>query len=194
MAPAPPTSHSRRREASEGRLLDVARRRFLADGYDAVTLRSIATDADVDPSLAVHHFGSKRELFLRALNHGPAIGYLDAPLDVDRSGLGRELAERVFDDSPTGELNTRFHATVTAGSARPELRHALTHLTQRFVIEPLTAAIGDDPHAVERAHLLGAALSGALSFRAALGDPPGDRDAIIAAYAAALQSIIDAEM
>lgn len=57
---------------------------------------------------------------------------------------------------------------------------------------------GDDPHAVERAHLLGAALSGALSFRAALGELPGDHDALIAAYAAALEDhcqnpVVDAD-
>ena len=48
-------------------MLDVARRRFLAEGYQAVTLRSIATEAGVDAALVSYFFGSKRGLFGAAL-------------------------------------------------------------------------------------------------------------------------------
>ena len=44
-------------------ILAAARRRFLADGYDRVTMRSVAAEAGVDAALISYHFGSKRGLF-----------------------------------------------------------------------------------------------------------------------------------
>lgn len=45
------------------RILDAAADRFTATGYDAVSMRGIATDAGVDPALVRHFFGSKEGLF-----------------------------------------------------------------------------------------------------------------------------------
>lgn len=45
------------------RILDAAERLFAEHGYDGVTLRRIATLADVDVALTSYHFGSKRDLF-----------------------------------------------------------------------------------------------------------------------------------
>jgi AcrR family transcriptional regulator len=47
-------------------ILAVARRRFATRGYDATSLRSIATDARVDPALLIHYFGTKEGLFTEA--------------------------------------------------------------------------------------------------------------------------------
>ncbi|WP_328558398.1 MULTISPECIES: TetR/AcrR family transcriptional regulator [unclassified Streptomyces] len=51
-------------------ILDVARRRFLEDGYHAVTLRSVAGEAEVDLALISYYFGSKKGLFGAALALG----------------------------------------------------------------------------------------------------------------------------
>jgi AcrR family transcriptional regulator len=48
-------------------ILLAARRSFGARGYDATSLRSIARQADVDPALLVHYFGTKDELFVACL-------------------------------------------------------------------------------------------------------------------------------
>ncbi|MFF9410309.1 TetR family transcriptional regulator [Streptomyces anandii] len=48
-------------------ILDAARRRFLEDGYHAVTMRSIADEAEVDLALLSYYFGSKKGLFGAAL-------------------------------------------------------------------------------------------------------------------------------
>lgn len=45
------------------RILDAAEQLFAEHGYDGVTLRSIATLADVDVALTNYHFGSKNGLF-----------------------------------------------------------------------------------------------------------------------------------
>jgi len=48
-------------------ILQVARRRFLAQGYRAVTMRAVAADAGVDAALISYFFGSKKGLFGAAL-------------------------------------------------------------------------------------------------------------------------------
>lgn len=45
------------------RILDAAEILFAEHGYDGVTLRKIATMADVDVALTNYHFGSKKGLF-----------------------------------------------------------------------------------------------------------------------------------
>src|SRR6187551_854411 len=71
-APPPPPATGRRgrrpgRPETRTQVLAVARRRFLAEGYQAVTLRSIATEVGVDVALVSYFFGSKRGLFGAAL-------------------------------------------------------------------------------------------------------------------------------
>jgi AcrR family transcriptional regulator len=47
-------------------IIEVARRRFADRGYDATSLRSIAAEANVDPALVIHYFGTKEGLFVAA--------------------------------------------------------------------------------------------------------------------------------
>ena len=48
-------------------ILDAARTQFAAHGWDRATIRAIARDADVDPALVLHFFGSKAFLFAAAM-------------------------------------------------------------------------------------------------------------------------------
>jgi AcrR family transcriptional regulator len=48
------------------KILAVARRQFATRGYEATSLRAIATDAKVDPALLIHYFGTKQGLFAAA--------------------------------------------------------------------------------------------------------------------------------
>ncbi|MFV0257750.1 MAG: TetR family transcriptional regulator [Acidimicrobiales bacterium] len=47
-------------------ILDAARTRFARDGFTKATIRRIAAEADVDPALVLHYFGTKQGLFLAA--------------------------------------------------------------------------------------------------------------------------------
>jgi AcrR family transcriptional regulator len=55
-------SQERRPDDGRSRLLRVAMRQIAAQGFDGVTVRSIAAEADVSPGLIKHHFGSKEGL------------------------------------------------------------------------------------------------------------------------------------
>ena len=56
-------TQAERREATRRRLLDVARQRFAADGYDQTSTEDIRRQAGVSRGAMYHHFASKREIF-----------------------------------------------------------------------------------------------------------------------------------
>ncbi|MFF7362399.1 TetR family transcriptional regulator [Streptomyces sp. NPDC008125] len=77
-------------DAGGGRaaILLAARRAFVRNPYAEVTIRGIASDAGVSPSLVVKHFGRKDEFFGAVADFGPeADAIFDAPLDR----LGRHM-------------------------------------------------------------------------------------------------------
>lgn len=52
-----------KKPAKRDRILDVAEQLFAEHGFDGVTIRQIASGADVDVALASYHFGKKIDLF-----------------------------------------------------------------------------------------------------------------------------------
>ena len=44
----------------------AARERFAESGYEAATIRAIAADANIDPSMVMRYFGNKEQLFAAA--------------------------------------------------------------------------------------------------------------------------------
>jgi AcrR family transcriptional regulator len=101
-------------------ILDVARRRFLAEGYDSVTLRSIAQDAGVDVALISYHFGSKKGLL------GAALSLTANPAEL----LAREVA------GPLNSLPERIVHTVVAAWEDPEVGGSLRAVLEAAVRDP----------------------------------------------------------
>ncbi|HEX5598451.1 MAG TPA: TetR family transcriptional regulator [Micromonosporaceae bacterium] len=63
----PGQSPSRRRsDATRAAILRAARERFASDGYERATIRAIAADAKIDPSMVMRYYGSKDRLFAAA--------------------------------------------------------------------------------------------------------------------------------
>src|SRR3954451_3518681 len=57
--------HGRGQDTKQ-RILEAGRRRFSEDGYELTTIRAVATDAAIDPSMVMRYFGSKEGLFAAA--------------------------------------------------------------------------------------------------------------------------------
>ena len=53
-------------EATRSTILVTARSQFGNHGFERTTIRSVASEAGVDPALVMHYFGSKAELFAAA--------------------------------------------------------------------------------------------------------------------------------
>lgn len=78
-------------------ILAAAKQIFGEMGYDRATIRGIATEAGVDPSLIHHYFGTKDRLFAASIDIPiPAVEVLRSVFAADREELGRRLAETFF--------------------------------------------------------------------------------------------------
>jgi AcrR family transcriptional regulator len=153
------------RPESRAQVLDVARRRFLAEGYRAVTLRSIATEAGVDAALVSYFFGSKRGLF------GAALALTANPPDLLLAALPGDpasLPERVlagllgaWDDPRQGGP---LRVLVTAAVQDPEVARLLTDAFEHEMVDRMADHIGG-PHARHRAGAFVAQLAGLVFTR-----------------------------
>ncbi|MGC1215114.1 MAG: TetR family transcriptional regulator [Micromonospora sp.] len=86
-------------------ILAAAREAFAERGFDAASIRGIATAAGVDPALIHHYFGSKDQLFLAAMNSPVDPGDLIPRIVAGpRDGLGERLVRLFLGvwDSPAG--------------------------------------------------------------------------------------------
>ncbi|QGN31507.1 TetR family transcriptional regulator [Microlunatus sp. Gsoil 973] len=85
-----------RRSAADTKsaILAAARERFGRDGYERTTIRAVAADAGIDPSMVMRYFGSKAELFT-------SVSAFDLRLPdtstVPHSRVGRTLVEHFID-------------------------------------------------------------------------------------------------
>jgi AcrR family transcriptional regulator len=77
-------------------ILDAAREQFAEKGYVGASVRGIARQADVDPALVHHYFGSKEQVFVAAMElpFDPA-ERLPQVLAGDKDELGERLV-RLF--------------------------------------------------------------------------------------------------
>lgn len=121
-------------------ILDAARRRFAAQGFEGATMRAIARDAGVDSALVPYYFGSKSGLFLESLrlpvNPADAI---EALLAEGTDDLGARLVTRflqVWDNPDTGGPVIDVLRTT---SSRPEL---LSAFLERQIVPRFAEAIG----------------------------------------------------
>ena len=106
---------------SRDALLEAARRRFAAAGYDGTTLRSVATEAGVDPGLVSYFFGSKQNLFRQVLGW-----------PFDPTEASQQIANAGPDAGRIGERLTRLFLQMwddptTGPPLLAVLRGALTH-------------------------------------------------------------------
>jgi AcrR family transcriptional regulator len=146
-------------------ILDVARRRFLDDGYERVTLRSIAMEAGVDVALISYHFGSKRGLFgaTMQLEANPPEVLADA-----LAGPLRNLPQRlvrtvlsVWDDPARG---APLRALATAAVHEPEVARLFREMAEREMIARIAERIGG-PDATRRAAVATSQIAGLIFMR-----------------------------
>ncbi|MDT5304171.1 MAG: hypothetical protein QOG79_7796 [Mycobacterium sp.] len=69
-------------------ILAAARQRFAESGFERATIRAIAADANIDPSMVMRYFGSKDQLFAAAADFDLHIPDLS---DVERDQVGERM-------------------------------------------------------------------------------------------------------
>ncbi len=128
---------------TRGQILAAARRRFLAEGYQAVTMRQVAADAQVDLALVSYYFGSKKGLFGAAVtvSANPA-DVIARAVDSDPATLPQRALRDVlalWDDPETG---TPLKAMLGSISQDPGFAALVRQMLERELIARLTARLG----------------------------------------------------
>jgi len=91
-----PTLVGMRRSSVETKavILAAARQRFAESGFERATIRAIAADANIDPSMVMRYFGNKDQLFAAAADFDLELPDFSA---VDRDELGARLVAYFLD-------------------------------------------------------------------------------------------------
>lgn len=153
-------------------ILAVARRRFLADGYDSVSLRSIAQEAGVDVALISYHFGSKKGLFgaTMALTANPA-ELLARELDGPLNSLPERIVRAVIGAWDEPETGGSLRAFMRAALQDPDVARVFREVLEREVIGRMAERI-DGADATRRASMAASQIAGMLIARYMLGVEP----------------------
>jgi AcrR family transcriptional regulator len=156
-----------RRSSTETKalILAAARERFAADGYDRATIRAIAADAAIDPSMVMRYFGSKQQLFAAAAEFDLRMPDLSA---VPRDQVGHALASHFVDRWEGDVLQILLRTAVTDDETADRMRGIFAGQLMPAVLR-LT---GDSAEAATRAGLAATQALGFALCRYVLRFPP----------------------
>ncbi|WP_029251674.1 TetR family transcriptional regulator [Paraoerskovia marina] len=171
-------------------IAEAARLRFAELGFDRTTLRSVATDAGVDPALISHYFGSKAELFATVVDL-PVDPSVVIPRIVagDPGTAGERLAVFALDLLTDEAKRTRIVSIVRSVTSAPESAAIIRERLTAELLAPLARAIGAD-HPEYRGSLLMSQIVGLTLARAIVRIEPlasADPRSVAASVAPALQ-------
>lgn len=176
-----------RSEDTRSSILAAARKRFAADGFERTTIRAVATDAGIDPSMVMRYYGSKDGLFSAATDvqlHLPDL------TDVSRDDLGEALI-RHWVELWEGTLSDQvmivlLRSAITNEEAAQQLRTIFTDQVMRAV----GRVVEDPKEAATRAGLVSSQMLGLALTRYILQLPPVtemDQETLIAGVAPTIQ-------
>lgn len=107
-------------EQTKATILAAARERFAVDGYERATIRSIAADAAIDPSMVMRYFGNKEKLFAAAAEFDLQLPRLAG---LERDDVGARLVEHFLDRWEGDEaLMVLLRSAVTNAEAAHRMR------------------------------------------------------------------------
>ncbi|WP_055490046.1 TetR family transcriptional regulator [Streptomyces sp. TP-A0356] len=157
----------RRSDATRTAILAAARERFASDGYERATIRAIAKDARIDPSMVMRYYGSKEGLF-------------DAVLDVDlrmpdpqrlgRHDMGKVLVSHFL--TLWEENNDVLTAMLRVGVTNPAGAERLQAVFRDQLLPVARHACPDPEQAPTRAGLIVSQMLGLALTRYVLKLPP----------------------
>lgn len=146
-------------------ILAVARGRFAERGYDAASLRAIAAEAEVDPALVIHYFGSKEKLFVETMGVPEELPALFRDLaEADGRDRLEMLVRGYLGFADSGDSRNAMIALVRSAMSNEKAAAMLREfMTARLL--PVVAGLSGQPDARLRASLVAAQLIGIAMLR-----------------------------
>ena len=145
-------------------ILAAAREQFAKAGFERATIRAIAADANIDPSMVMRYFGSKDQLFAAAADFDLELPDLSA---IDRDKVGTALVDHFLKRWERDEvLVVLLRASATNAEAAQRMR--IMFATQLLPV--VTKINPDEPE--RRAALIATQTLGLALCRYVLQLPP----------------------
>ena len=178
-----------RRSSAETKavILAAARERFAESGFERATIRAIAADADIDPSMVMRYFGNKDQLFAAAADFDLQMPDLSG---VDRDQLGARLVAHFVDRWERDEVMVVLLRSSTTNADAAQRMQAI------FATQLLPAiAVINPENPLRRAGLIATQMLGLSLCRYVLKLPPivaMSRDEIVSWLGPTIQRYLEA--
>jgi AcrR family transcriptional regulator len=160
---------------SRDAVLSAAKQRFATDGYEKTTLRAIAHDAHVDPSMVLYLFGSKAELFRESLrlilDPEVLVAALTGVADGDPD-IGTRLVRTYLRIWETPDTAASMRAMLQSATSNTDANDAFRAFIQNYVLTAVSGALGGGEQARLRAMLAASNLVGTAVLRYIIHVPP----------------------
>lgn len=190
MLSEPDGSPEKRSDRTKATILRAARDRLAAHGYERTTIRAVAADAGIDPSMVMRYFGNKALLFDAALDVDLRLPDLTGvPVENLPRQLVRHFLTRWEGDPADDALLVLLRSAVTNEHAAARMRDVFAGQ-----VGPALAAVLGPELAARRAGLLSAQLLGLALTRYLLRLPAVtalSAQQIEDAYAPAIRAILE---
>lgn len=172
------------------RILAVARKHFARQGYDRTTIRAIASDAQIDPSMVMRYFGNKEELFKVAASIDLALPDLSTTPEGE---VGRVMTAHFI---RTWDSEGTLMALLRRAASDPQAAEQMRSIFATQVAAAVAPLCPDPAQAVRRAALVATQLLGIALGRYVLHLPPiveMDPEEIVAWVAPTIDRYLTAE-
>lgn len=153
-------------------VLAAAKKRFAVDGYERTTLRAIADDAHVDPSMVLYLFGSKLDLFRESLRLILDPERLVEALSAAGDDVGTRMVRVYLQIWESPETGPSMVVMLQSATSNSEAHEAFRSFMQTYVLTAVSGVLGGDDTARLRAMLAATTLVGTAMLRYVMKIPP----------------------
>jgi AcrR family transcriptional regulator len=178
---------TQRSAGTRAEILAAARQLLASKGYEGTTIRAVATEAGIDPSMVMRYYGSKEGLFAAAVDVDLQLpDAADWPRDEAGARLARHMVARWEGELSDELIILLLRSVGTNEAAAAAMRGVFTGQVARLV----ELIVGPVPDLGRRAGLLSTQMLGLALCRYVLELPPVramDSDTLAAMIAPVLQ-------
>lgn len=151
----------------------AAKNQFAQHGYEKTTLRAIADEAHVDPSMVLYLFGSKAELFRESMKLvlDPEL-FTDQLTAGDDDGLGFRIVRAYLTIWEQPDTAASMVSMLQSATSNSDAHEAFREFLHSYVMTAVTDALGGADDARLRAMLAATSLVGTAMLRYVMRVPP----------------------
>jgi AcrR family transcriptional regulator len=157
---------------SRDAVLRAAKRQFATHGYDKTTLRAIADDARVDPSMVLYLFGSKAALFRESMKLVLPSDVLTTALARKDDDLGCRVVRAYLGLWEQPDTAASMASMVQSATTNSDANDAFRGFLHDYLFTAVSSTLGGGEEARLRAMLAATNLVGTAMLRYIMRVPP----------------------